>query len=64
MIQPMPQIPLDSVEIPDGKLDSLLHIDEKQEHGIAMRVKRMTSKVVVVSSTWIAIVGNIDCGEH
>jgi hypothetical protein len=49
MLQPTLQIPLDSVEIPDEKPDSLLllHNYGKAVHGIVKLVKRKKSKVVV-----------------
>jgi hypothetical protein len=48
MLQPTLQIPLDSVEILDETLDSLLlHNYGKAVHGIAKLVKRKKSKVVV-----------------
>lgn len=61
---PTLQIPLDSVEIQDETLDSLrfhFHLDiEKAVDEIVKLVKQKKSKVVVVSSTLIEIVGNID----
>jgi hypothetical protein len=68
MLLPMPQIPLDSVEIPDEILGFhllllLLHRYETAKHGIVKLVEPTRTKVVGVSSTLIVIVGNIDFDE-
>jgi len=54
--------PLDSVENQEETLDSLHHSRKRgrAELGIEKLVAQMKSMVVVVSNTWIVIVGNTD----